>query len=98
VRNLSLPLQESLEGRALGRNDGACFRVVADALANGEPGLRGWAPVDGPVGDCGIKHIGHDYGSFKASGRCRGFCVSAFADQIYDRFLQATIRDNVDGL
>jgi len=36
VRNLSLPLQESIEGRVLGRNDGARFRVVADALADGE--------------------------------------------------------------
>src|SRR6266446_10374237 len=59
VRNLSLPLQESLEGRVLGSNDGTRFRVVADTLANGEPRLRRWTPVVGPIGDCGIKHIGH---------------------------------------
>ena len=80
MRNLSLPLQESPEGRVLRRNDGARFRVVADALANGEPGLRRWTPVDGIVGDCGVKHFGHGDGSFKACGRCRGFCVSASAD------------------
>src|SRR6266446_8268601 len=95
VRNLSLPLQESLEGRVSGRNDGARFRVVADALANGEPGLLRWTSEDGPVGDCGIEHIGHGDGSFKACGRCRGFSVSAsaellFARQMYDRFLQTT--------
>ena len=87
----------------MGSNDGASFRVVADALANGEQGLRRWTPVDGPVGGCGIKHIGHGDGSFKACGRCRRFCVSAsanllFARQMYDRFLQTTIRDNVDGV
>jgi hypothetical protein len=101
VRNPSLPLQESLEGRVLRRNDGTRFRVVADALANGEPGLRRWTPVDGIVDGSGVKHFGHGDGSFKACGRCRGFCVSAsaallFAGQIYDRFLRATIRDNVD--
>src|SRR6266436_5763910 len=102
VRNLSLPLQESLEGRVLGSNDGTRFRVVADTLANGEPRLRRWTPVVGPIGDCGIKHIGHGDSSFKACGRCRGFCVSAaanflFEGQMYDRFLRTTIRDNVDG-
>jgi hypothetical protein len=80
VRNPSLPLQESLQGRVLRRDDAARFRVVADALANGEPGLCRWSPVDGIVGDCGVKHFGHGDGSFKACGRCRGFCVSASAD------------------
>src|SRR5215471_19093998 len=77
VRNPSLPLQESLEGRVLRRNDGARFRVVADALANGEPGLHRWTPVDGIVGDCGVKHFGHGDGSFKVAA-----VAAAFASRV----------------
>src|SRR5258708_729136 len=66
VRNLSLPPQESFEERFLGRDDGARFRVVADAFTNGEPGLRRWTAVGGPADGCGIKHTGHGDGSFKA--------------------------------
>src|SRR5437016_1285054 len=54
MRKISLPAQENPEGRVLRCNDGASFRVVADALASGEPSLgrKGRRRIDGRVGSC----------------------------------------------
>jgi hypothetical protein len=58
MRNISLSPQENLERCVLRRNDGARFRIVADAPAACEPGLggRGRTCADGRV--CKCEHVG----------------------------------------
>ena len=60
MREVSLAPQKNPERRGLRRDDGAGFRIVADAPATGKPGFGGWGLThgDGRLGDR-AKERGH---------------------------------------